>query len=314
MSIKLKKVGIVGVGHVGAHCAFSLATQGIVDELVLVDINKQKAISERQDLIDSITYLPHRINVQTGEYEDLKDCDIVVISVGKITHTNDRLDELQQSIDMVDSFVKRIVDSGFNGIFINITNPCDIVTKRVWELSGFDKSKVFGTGTGLDSSRFKSVLARETGVDHKSIQGYTLGEHGDSQIAAWSNVSFAGKPLHELEKEDPEHFANLDKQALLKEVKEAGWVTFKGKGATEFGIASTLARIVHCIYHDEKQILPVSTLMEGQYGVKGLFTSTPCMIGKDGIERVIELNLNDEELKGFRNSCDIIQKHIDKIK
>lgn len=314
MSNKLKKVGIVGVGHVGAHCAFSLATQGIVDELVLVDINKQKAVSERQDLIDSVTYLPHRVNIEVGEYEDLKDCDIVVISVGIITKTHDRLDELQESIEMVDSFVKKIVKSGFDGIFINITNPCDIIAKRVWELSGFDKSKVFGTGTGLDSSRFRAVLARETGVDHKSIQGYTLGEHGDSQMAAWSNVSFGGKPLCELEKEDPDHFAHLDKQELLKEVIGAGWVTFAGKGATEFGIASTLARIVNCIFHDEKQIMPVTTLMEGQYGVEGLFTSTPCIIGKDGIERVIELNLNNEELRDFRKSCDVIKSHIDKIK
>lgn len=314
MSNKLRKVGIVGVGHVGAHCAFSLATQGIVDELVLVDKNKQKAISERQDLIDSVTYLPHRINVEVGEYEDLKDCDIVVISVGIISKTGDRLDELQVSIDMVDSFVKRIVDAGFKGIFINITNPCDIIARRVWQLSGFDKSKVFGTGTGLDSSRFRAILARETGVDHKSVQAYTLGEHGDSQMAAWSQVSFAGKPLSELEKEDPEHFAHLDKPVLLQEVKDAGWVTFKGKGATEFGIASTLARLVQCIFHDEKQIMPVSTLLEGQYGEKDLFTSTPCMIGKDGVERVIELKLNDEELKDFRHSCDVIKEHIGKIK
>ena len=314
MSNKLRKVGIVGVGHVGAHCAFSLATQGIVDELILVDTNKQKAISEKQDLIDSVTYLPHRINVEIGEYEDLKDCDIVIISVGIITKNHDRLEELQVSVDMVDSFVKRIVDAGFKGIFINITNPCDIIARRVWQLSGFDKSRVFGTGTGLDSSRFRAVLARETGVDHKCVQAYTLGEHGDSQMAAWSQVSFAGKPLSELEKEDPDHFAHLDKPALLKEVINAGWVTFAGKGATEFGIASTLARFVQCIFHDEKQIMPASTLLEGQYGEEGLFISTPCMIGRNGIERVIELNLNDEELKEFKHSCDVIKSHIAKIK
>lgn len=314
MSNKLRKVGIVGVGHVGAHCAFSLATQGIVDELVLVDINKQKAVSERQDLIDSVTYLPHRVNVEVGEYEDLKDCDIVVISVGVITKSHDRLDELQRSVDMVDSFVKRIVDSGFNGIFINITNPCDIIARRVWELSGFDKSKVFGTGTGLDSSRFRAILARETGIDHKSIQAYTLGEHGDSQIAAWSQVSFAGKPLSELEKEDPENFSDLDKAAILKEVKDAGWVTFAGKGATEFGIASTLARFVQSIFHDEKQIMPAATLIEGQYGEEGIFTSTPCVIGKNGVEKVIELKLSDEELRELKHSCDIIKNHIAKIK
>lgn len=314
MSNKLRKVGIVGVGHVGAHCAFSLATQGIVDELVLVDKNKQKAISERQDLIDSVAYLPHRVNIETGDYEDLKDCDIVVISVGTITQDHNRLSELQNSIDIVNSFVKKIVDGGFNGIFINITNPCDIIARRVWQLSGFDKSKVLGTGTGLDSSRLKAILARETGIDHKSIDAYMLGEHGDSQIAAWSKVTFCGKPLNELEEEEPETFGHLDKAALEEEARKAGWVTFQGKGATEFGIASTLSRLVNCIFHDEKQVMPASTLLQGEYGEEGIFISTPCVIGKDGVEKVLEMKLPEEELKGFKNSCEVIRNNIARIK
>lgn len=314
MSNKLRKVGIVGVGHVGAHCAFSLVTQGIVDELVLVDTNKQKAISERQDLIDSVAYLPHRVNIETGDYGDLKDCDIVVISVGTITPDHNRLSELQNSIDLVNSFVKKIVDGGFNGIFINITNPCDIIARRVWQLSGFDKSKVLGTGTGLDSSRLKAIIARETGVDHKSVNAYMLGEHGDSQMAAWSQVSFCGKPLKELEEEEPEIFGHLDKPALEEEARKAGWVTFTGKGATEFGIASTLARLVNCIFHDEKQVIPASTLLQGEYGEEGIFISTPCIIGKDGVENVFEMKLTEEELKKFKNSCEVIRKNIEKIK
>lgn len=314
MNNKLRKVGIIGVGHVGAHCAFSLVTQGIVDELVLVDKNDQKATSERQDLIDSVTYLPNRVNVIKGTYEDLADCDIIVNSVGIITKTHDRLDELQVSIDMVNSYVKRVMDAGFDGIIINITNPCDIIARRIWQLSGLPKNRVFGTGTGLDSSRFKAVLARETGIDHKSIQAYTLGEHGNSQMAAWSQVAFGGKPLKELEKEDLEHFGHLDKKGLLKEVVEAGFVTLKGKGATEFGIASTLARLVQCIFHDEKQVFPCSTLLEGQYGEEGIFISTPCVIGKNGVEQVFELNLDDEELKDFKHSCSVIREYIAKIK
>ena len=313
MNNKLRKVGIIGVGHVGAHCAFSLVTQGIVDELVLVDTNEQKIISERQDLIDSVTYLPHRVNIIKGTYEDLADCDIIVNSVGIITKTHDRLDELQVSIDMVNSYIERVMKAGFDGIIINITNPCDIIARRVWELSGLPKNKVFGTGTGLDSSRFKAVLARETGIDHKSIQAYTLGEHGNSQMAAWSHVAFNGIPLSQCEKEYPEVFGRLDKEKILKEVVEAGFVTLKGKGATEFGIASTLARLVHCIFHDEKQIFPASTLLEGQYGEDGIFISTPCVIGKNGIERVFELNLTEDELKDFKHSCSVIREYIGKM-
>jgi len=247
--MKTRSVGIVGVGHVGAHCAYSLAVQGIVDELVLVDINEQKAISECQDLRDSVAYLPHRVEVRTGGYADLKDCDVVVVSVGVITKSNNRLDELNVSIGMVNSFVKQVVDAGFQGIFINITNPCDIVARQVHKLSGFDKSRVFGTGTGLDSSRFKAVLSRETGVDHKSLVAYTMGEHGDSQMAPWSHVTVNGKPLTELAEENEKY--KVDHGAVLEEATKGGWVTFAGKGCTEYGIASTLARFVHAIFHDE---------------------------------------------------------------
>lgn len=314
MSVKLRKVGIIGVGHVGAHVAFSLATQGIVDELVLVDSNKQKVVSERQDLIDSLSYLPHRVNVINGEYEDLADCDIVVLSAGKISETRSRLDEVQNSANIVNSFADRVVSAGFNGIFIVITNPCDVIARYLCEKTGFPKNRVFATGTGLDSCRFKSVLARETGVDPKAISAYTMGEHGDSQIAAWSNVVFGAKPLSQLEKEDPERFGNLDKPALLDEVKKAGWVTYEGKHATEFGIASTLARLVYAVFHDEKTVLPASTLLEGQYGETGLFASTPCVIGKDGVEYVYELKLSDEELKDYKHSCDVIRTTYDLIK
>ena len=213
--MKLRKVGIIGVGHVGAHVAFSLVTRGIVDELVLVDINKQKAISERQDLLDATAYLPHRINIEVGEYEDLGDCDIIVNSVGKIDDVSrDRLAELQQSVDMVNSYIKRVMNAGFNGIIINITNPCDIIAYYIQKTTGLPKNKVFGTGTGLDSSRFKNVMAQATGIDHKSIIGYSLGEHGDSQMIPWSIVNLGGKPLSQLEKERPETFGKLDKEDI----------------------------------------------------------------------------------------------------
>ena len=175
--MKTRSVGIVGVGHVGAHCAYSLAVQGIVDELVLVDVKEQKVISECQDLRDSVSYLPHRVEVRGGTYEDLKDCDIVVISVGTIMgEDHSRLAELKHSVELVNSFVGRIVKAGFDGIFIVITNPCDIIARQVQKLSGFPASRVFATGTGLDSARLRTVLARETGIDHKSLVAYTMGE------------------------------------------------------------------------------------------------------------------------------------------
>ncbi len=314
MEIKLRKVGIIGIGHVGAHVAFSLVTQGIVDELVLVDINKQKAISERQDLLDAATYLPHRVNVIVGEYEDLADCDIIVNSVGKIDESRDRLAELQQSIDMVNTYAKRIMDAGFDGIIINITNPCDIVAYHIQKVTNLPSNQVFGTGTGLDSSRFRNVMAECTGIDHKSIVGYSLGEHGDSQMIPWSIVNLGGKPLSELEKERPDTFGKLDKNDITYRTIKGGWFTYEGKKCTEFGIASTTSRIINGIYHDEKFVTTASTLLEGQYGEKDLYISIPVVIGKDGIEDKYELNLTEEELKAFKNSCTVVKDNISKIK
>lgn len=314
MEIKLRKVGIIGVGHVGAHVAFSLVTQGIVDELVLVDINKQKAISERQDLLDAATYLPHRINVIVGEYEDLADCDIIVNSVGKIDESRDRLAELQQSIDMVNTYIKRIMNAGFNGIIINITNPCDIIAYHIYKVSGLPKNQVFGTGTGLDSSRFRNVMAECTGIDHKSIIGYSLGEHGDSQMIPWSVVNLGGKSLSELEKERPDTFGKLDKEDITYRTIKGGWFTYEGKKCTEFGIASTAARLINGIYHDEKFVTTASTLLEGEYGEKDLFISIPVVIGKDGVEDKYELNLTEKELEEFKHSCHVVKENIAKIK
>ena len=313
MNFRLRKVGIVGVGHVGAHVAFSLVTQGIVDELVLVDINKQKVISERHDLLDATAYLPHRIRVSVGEYEDLADCDIIVNSVGKIPDTGDRLDELKLSIGMVDTFIPRIMNAGFDGIIVNITNPCDIVAYHIQQISGLDSSKVLGTGTGLDSSRFRRAMAEDTGIDEKSVVGYTLGEHGDSQIIPWSQVTFGGKSLKELEVERPETFGSLDKEDILYRTVKGGWFTYEGKKATEFGIASTAARLIKAIYHDEKFVTTASTLLEGHYGEDNLYISIPVVIGKDGVEDKFELTLTDEELAKFKNSCKVVKNTIAKI-
>jgi len=313
MSISIRKVGIVGVGHVGAHVAYSLAQQGICDALYLCDINKQKVVSERQDLIDAVCYMPHRVQVYNCEYKDLADCDIIVNCVGTIDGSGDRLNELQVSMGMIRTFVPVLKENNFNGIWLNITNPCDIIAHQVWKLSGLPKNQVIGTGTGLDTSRLKAVLARETGFDHKSITAYQLGEHGNSQFTAWSCVAFGGKPLSELETEDPDRFT-LEKEALSAEVAKAGWVTFEGKGATEYGIASTAARMISCIFHDEKQIFPASTLIDGHYGEEGMFVSVPCVLGKDGVEEIIDLNLTDDEMARFNKTCTVMKENIARIK
>ena len=312
--MKTRKVGVIGLGHVGAHVAYSLAVQGIADELVLVDMKEQKLASEVQDLRDAAAYLPHRVTVNPGDFADLGDCDVIVNSVGKIEllETHDRLTEMDFTIAAVRGYVDKIKASGFDGVLINITNPCDIVTRELAMGLGLPKGRVFGTGTGLDTSRLLSALNRQTGIDHKSITAYMLGEHGALQFAPWSCVSFRGMPLDEWAKTD-EKF-RFDRDALQKESIGGGWVTYAGKQCTEYGICTTAARMVHIVLHDEKAIMPASMELDGEYGEAGLFAGVPCLIGKNGVEQIIELPLTDEEKAKFRDCCEGIRKNMEHLK
>ena len=309
--MKKRVCGIIGLGHVGAHVASALTMQGITDELILVDLNHSKRDSEVQDLRDSAAYLPHRVTVRPGEFEDLKDCDVIVNCVGKIEllfSTHDRVTEMDFTIPAVRSYADKIKASGFDGVLINITNPCDIVTRELALHLGLPKGRVFGTGTGLDTSRLLSALARQTGIDHKSITCYMLGEHGNQQFAPWSCVSFRGKPLDDWAKTDPRF--RFDRDALQKESIGGGWVTFSGKSCTEYGIAATAARMVHIVLHDEKAIMPASAELCGEYGESGLFAGVPCVIGAQGVEEVIELPLTDEEKEKFHSCCNGIKENM----
>ena len=314
MSTKNRKVAIIGVGHVGAHCAYSLALQGIVDEILLVDKNEQKAISECQDLRDAVLYCKHKVKIDVATYYDLGDCDIIVNSIGniKLLETHDRLSEMDFTIKQVNDFIPKVMSSGFNGIIINITNPCDIVTQQISKLSGLPKGRVFGTGTGLDTSRLVSALSMQTGIDHFSINAYMMGEHGASQMVPWSTVNFAGIPLSILEKAD-EKF-RFDKEEMKKTAIGGGWVTYVGKGCTEYGISATLARFVEIVFHDTKRIMPASMLLEGQYGVQNVYAGVPCLVGKSGIEKVLELPLTDIELAEFQKCCNNIKENMKNIK
>ena len=302
---KKRIIGIMGLGHVGAHVAYSLAIQGIADELVLADQNQHKLASEVQDLRDAVAYIPHRVTVRAADFSELGDCDLLINSVGKIDllrGTHDRVTEMDFTIPAVRSFVDKVKASGFNGVVINITNPCDIVTREL----------VFGTGTGLDTARLLSALARQTGIDHKSITAYMMGEHGNQQFAPWSCVSFRGKSLDDWAKTD-ERF-RFDRDALQRESIEGGWVTFSGKYCTEYGIATTAARMASVVLHDEKAIMPASAELCGEYGEDGLFVGVPCVIGANGVEEVVELPLTDEEKATFHACCDGIRHNMEHLK
>ena len=309
--MKKRKVGIIGLGNVGSHCALSLVTRGIADDLVLVDIDRQKAVSERHDLIDCVSYLPHNVTVSVGDYADTADCDIVVLSLASKERffTEDRLTEYDFNLPEIETAVPKIVKAGFKGIFISITNPCDVIAKRVWELSGFPAERVIGTGTALDSGRLKRILSELTGINPKSIQGYTMGEHGNSQMIPWSHVNLSGIPYEELKQSGSEIIKNIDEDKVLDDVRNAAWIVWYGKHCTDFAIGQVLSEIVSAIYRDDHSIFPLSTLLTGQYGEKNVYASTPCQIGKNGIERIFEIKLTEKELDAFHNSCRAMYKY-----
>ena len=310
-----RSLGVIGLGHVGAHVAYALAVQGIADELVLVDRNAQKLASEVQDLRDAAAYLPHRVTVRAGDFQNLGGCDVIVNCVGRIEllrESHDRLTEMDYTIQAVRGYVQQLRKSGFDGVLINITNPCDIVTRELALGLGFPRGRVFGTGTGLDTSRLLSALVRQTGIDHKSITCYMLGEHGNLQFAPWSCVSFRGMPLDAWAETD-ERF-RFDRMALQEASIGGGWVTFSGKQCTEYGIATTAARMAHIVLHDEKAIMPASAELCGEYGETGLFAGVPCVLGASGVEQVIELPLSEEERAQFHSCCEGIRRNMQHLK
>lgn len=308
--MKTSKVGVIGLGHVGAHVAYSLVIQGIASELVLVDLKESKVKSEVQDLRDAVMYSPHDVKINGGTYADLGDCDVIVNCVGDITlcATGNRVDEMNFTAAQVKGYVHKVMASGFHGFVVNITNPCDVITNIWYRESGLPKGHVFGTGTGLDTSRLVSALSLQTGVAPHSISAYMIGEHGASQMAAWSCVSFGGVPLSTLEKEN-ERF-QFDKPALQKRAIDGGWVTYSGKNCTEYGICSTGARMVRCILNDEQRIMPASMLLDGEYGEKDVFVGVPVLLGKNGVEKVLELPLTKEELASFHQCCEDVRNNI----
>lgn len=306
-SIKTRKIAIIGAGHVGSHAGYSLASQGLVENIVYIDIDKKKAFSQALDIFDSIVYLPHRIIVKDGDYSDIDDADIMVICAGPLPNMSQtRMDTLGDTVAVMKDIISNIKKTKFAGIIINISNPADVITHYIQNQLNYDYKKIISTSTTLDSARLRRAISEEINIDQKSICAYALGEHGESQMVAWSTVTIAGKPLLELIKEKPEKYGKLDLNKIAEKGKKGGWEVLGGKGSTEFGIGTSLSEVVKAIICNEHRVLPVSVYLNGEYGQKDVYASVPAVLGKDGVEEIIELNMTEEEKKLFDNSCKIM--------
>ena len=298
-----RRIVILGAGHVGSHCAYALAVQGICEEIVLVDIVPGKAEAQALDIADSVSFMPRPVRVRAGDYADCDGAALIVVAIGEPRLPGQtRLDLLSRSVELVRTLVSQLRPYTIRCPVVAITNPVDIVADYLRKSLMLERWRCFGTGTLLDTARLIRILARRAGVAPQNVSAFALGEHGDSSLAALSCASAGGLPFEAL---------GLDPNAIIEETRRAGMDIIIGKGSTEFGIGRSLALLAECILRDEHRILPVSVQLLGEYGQSGVSCGVPCRIGAEGIERIIELPLSDREREQLAHSCSIIKQHID---
>ncbi len=310
MTIKTRKVGIIGAGNVGPHVALNLAIQGLADEIVFYDIKEKKAAAEAMDIMDAVSYMPHHVTCYGGTVDDMRDADIIVNASGKTRRPEQtRLDMMDEAVETTKQFAPLIAKSGFDGIIISISNPCDIIAEYLQHLLDWPKDRIIGSGTALDSARLQMQLAVQLGVNRRSVTAYLLGEHGDSSMIPWSHVLVAGKQVDELLSENPGKYKMDSHTDVLEKVHRGGYFENDGKGCTEFGVASATAELIRAIFHDEHKILPCSVYLDNLYGVRDTFASVPVKVGANGIEDIIEIHLTKEEQQEFESSIQILKEH-----
>lgn len=311
MEIKSMKVVVIGAGAVGSSFAYALLNQGFVRDLVIIDLNHDKAEGDAIDLLHGMPF-SSPMNIWAGTYADCRDANLVVNCAGANQAPGEtRLELLEKNAKIFKDIVTKVMDSGFKGIFLVATNPVDVLAYATWKYSGLPSSQVIGSGTVLDSARFRYLLAHKFKVDSRNVHALILGEHGDSSLPVWSHVTIAGKPLFDFDEGNRPNAEELE-ETFIK-VRDAAYEIIKRKGATYYGIGMGLARITKAIAKDENAVLPVSALLQGEYGQKDVYTGVPAVINSGGIRELVNLKLTEEETARFDKSAAILKGYINKI-
>jgi L-lactate dehydrogenase len=298
------RIAIIGTGHVGATSAYALVMRGLAREIVLVDLNTRHAEGEAMDLQHAVP-LARPVRVWAGDYRDAARASIVIITAGVNGRPGEsRLDLLSRNVVVARDCMRQLMAEGFDGLVLMTTNPVDVLAQVAQAESGLPMTRVLGSGTVLDTARLRAMVGEALEVEARSVHAYIIGEHGDSEVAAWSSARVAGVPLDEFcaSGERP------DFDEILRRVRRAAPEIIERKGYTSFAIASCVARICEAALRDERTILPVSTMTSGQHGIAGVYLSLPCVIGQRGIERVIELPLSASERDGLRASAEVLRR------
>ena len=298
-----RKVAVIGCGAVGASIAFTLMQRGLFSEMVLIDSNIQKAEGEAMDLSHGLPYIA-AMDIRAGSYDDAADSALIILAAGVNQRPGEtRLELIGKNTAILQSILPQITSRGFEGILLLVTNPVDVLTYAAWHLSGYPKSRVIGSGTVLDTGRLKYLLGERLHVDGRSVHAFIIGEHGDSELAVWSSANVSGMDL-------PAFFhlqGVTDQEKVLRQtyedVRDSAYAIIARKGATYYGIAMAVARIAESIVKDERAVLPVSVLLEGEDGLHGLCLSIPSIVGRNGLEQVLEIPLDAGEREALRASA-----------
>lgn len=305
-----QKCAVIGCGNVGATTAYSLMLSGLFNEIVLLDIDKKRAKGEAEDIAHGIPF-NSPVEIYAGDYSDIEDAGIIIITAGVSQKAGEtRIDLVQRNTKVFSSIIDQITSTKFDGIILVVTNPVDILTYVTIALSKFDPRRVLGSGTVLDTARLKQLMGNKFGVDARNIHTFIIGEHGDSELPVWSSANVSGIDIDSYCENCMCNSNITALQSTFESVRDAAYSIIEAKGATYYAIAEAVKRIVTAIVRDERTILPVSTLLTGQYGISDVCLGIPCVVGKNGIEEILEIPLDESEKKSIIRSANALQNAI----
>ncbi|SIS36888.1 L-lactate dehydrogenase [Salimicrobium flavidum] len=309
------RVVIIGTGAVGSSYAFGLLNQGISDEVVLIDLNEEKAEGDVMDLNHGLAFAPSSKKIWRGTYSDCKDADIVVITAGANQMPGEtRLDLAEKNTKVFKSIVDGVMAHSFDGIFIVATNPVDVLSYMTWQFSGLPSERVIGSGTILDTARLRYQLGEYFDIDARNVHAYIIGEHGDSELPVWSHANVGGINVNQYIQKHENQYSQEDLEPIFHKVRDAAYHIIERKGATHYGIAMGLVRLTKAILHNENALVTVSGLLEGQYNQEDIYTGVPAVVNRSGIKEIVELNLSDEEQRLFEKSVGVIREAVESVR
>ncbi len=306
-SVNLRKVAMIGCGFVGSASAFALMQSGFFSEMVLLDADQNKAEGEALDISHGLPFAKP-MQIYAGGYDDITDAAIIIVSAGASQKPGEtRLDLVKKNVGIFSTIMPEIAKREVKGILLIVANPVDILTFVAQKQSGLPESRVFGSGTVLDTARLKYLLGEHLRVDSRSVHAYIIGEHGDSEMAAWSCANVSGLPLDSFCEMRGHHNHDEAMHQIADQVKNSAYEIIEKKHATYYGIAMSVKRICEAIIRDEKSILPVSSMLHGEYGIEGVTLSMPAVVGKNGIEKLVPIRLSEEEQGQLKVSADTLK-------